>query len=491
MTRWHIANTWRCTVTGLLLLPAVGCALMRKDTSPLDEIQAQRIKVAGTMGAPAGEWPRSEWWKRYQDDQLSGLITRGVKDAPAMVVARERVKLSGAAAQSVEASTGPRVGMMGEVDREGVSKNGFLGPFYHDMPAAGFTGPYYTEGTIGLQGGYTFDPWGKDKALVQAALGSKRAQEAELAETRLVLSARIAQTYYQYQSVQATLAVLEQSRGLLDERDAGYHARLGRGLEERGAADLVHAKLLDMEGQIQDVRQAGLLLREQLRCLVGAGPDDFPELRPVTLPTVADEPLPPLGFELLARRPDLQAMRWYVQASLSQVKAARAAFYPEFDIRAFFGFNSLHTNDLLKKESRQMNLMPGFTLPLFDSGRLNANLAKTRAQSNLTIASYNQAVVDAVRQVAQCGIELDGLKRQLGLQEAELEAHKSALAGIQAKHDRGLVDRVTRAEAGLPVLSEEAKRIQLRQRQILAEINLIRALGGGFHAEPPAPAAKN
>ena len=409
MTRWRFTNCWRSLAAGLILLPACGCALMRKDTSPLPEIQSERIRVAIAQDAPAGEWPRSRWWQRYQDPQLDALVARAIQDAPAMKVARERVQASQARAAQVKAATGPMLGLSGTVDREAVSRNGFLGPFYNNMPAAGFTGPWYTEGTVGLEGGYQFDPWGKDKALVEAALGAHRAQQAELAETELVLSTWVVQTYYQFQAAHATLANLERTRNLLDDCCVGHSARVRRGLEERGAADLAQARMLEKEGQIQAVRQQILILREQLRCLVGAGPDDFPELLPAPLPAAAGGPLPSLGFELLARRPDLQAMRWHIQASLSQVEAAKAAFYPSFDLRVFFGFDALHTNDLLRTESRQINFLPGVYLPLFDSGRLNAGLAQARAQSNTAIAAYNQAVVEAVRQVAQCGIQVDSL----------------------------------------------------------------------------------
>jgi multidrug efflux system outer membrane protein len=235
MIKRPIENRWRRLITGLILLPACGCALMRKDVSPLPEIQAERIRVAGTQDGPAGEWPRSRWWLRYQDDQLDELVTRAIQDAPAMAVARQRVKTSQARAGLVKASTGAMVGLTGTVDREEVSKNGFLGPFYNNIPPAGFTGPWYTEGTVGLEGGYTFDPWGRDRAMVQAALGAHRAQQAELAETELVLSTWVVQTYYQYQAARATLAVLERTRSLLDECSAGHRARVQRGLEERGS----------------------------------------------------------------------------------------------------------------------------------------------------------------------------------------------------------------------------------------------------------------
>ena len=109
---------------------------------PLPEIQAERILVADAQGAPAGEWPRSRWWQRYQDDQLDALVTRAIQDAPAMAVARERVKASQARAGLVKAATGPMVGLDGTVDRESVSRNGFLEPFYNGMLGPGSNGPW-------------------------------------------------------------------------------------------------------------------------------------------------------------------------------------------------------------------------------------------------------------------------------------------------------------------------------------------------------------
>ena len=73
------------------------------------------------------------------------------------------------------------------------------------------------------------------------------------------------------------------------------------------------------------------------------------------------------------------------------MEAAKAAFYPSFDIKAFFGFDALHLGDLLDKSSHQFNLIPGVTLPLFDGGRLNANLRTARTASNTLVEQYNQA----------------------------------------------------------------------------------------------------
>ncbi len=169
-----------------------------------------------------------------------------------------------------------------------------------------------------------------------------------------------------------------------------------------------------------------------------------------------------------------------MQAAFDQVEVAKAAFYPSFDIRAFVGLDALHLNDLFRKSSRQTNLIPGLSLPIFDSGRLNANLALARSQSDILIAEYNRSVLNAVREVAQAGIELDSLNRQVGLQAEKLKAMSLTCDSAQAHYQRGLLDRISAAEAKLPLLRKQESIVELRSRQIHAEVALTTVLGGGY-----------
>jgi multidrug efflux system outer membrane protein len=227
-------------------------------------------------------------------------------------------------------------------------------------------------------------------------------------------------------------------------------------------------------------------MREMLRALAGAGADGLPAIAPVPLPAGSGQLPATLGYELLARRPDLQAMRWYVQASFDQTEAAKAAFYPSFDIKAFAGFDALHLGDLFHMGSRQLNLIPGLTLPIFDSGRLNANLASSRARSNVLIAQYNEAVLNAVREVAQASLQMNSTVQQTALQEKKLKAAQFAFDSADGHYRRGLVDKVSAKEAKLPVLQEIGKALELRGAEIHAEVALTAALGGGYGMDSAA-----
>ncbi len=217
-----------------------------------------------------------------------------------------------------------------------------------------------------------------------------------------------------------------------------------------------------------------------MRAIISA--TDMPDIKPVALPQV-DTGLPSsLSYELLARRPDLQAMRWYVQASLSQVDAARALFYPSFDIKAFFGFDAIHLEDMFKSPSKQINFIPGLRLPLFDGGRLNANLASTRASSNMLIERYNQSVLNAVRDVAINGSRLQTLNDQRVMQTERVDAARYTQAAAQAAYRQGLGSRLQATEAQLPVLAEQMSLMMLDTHRIIENIQLIKSLGGGYQA---------
>jgi multidrug efflux system outer membrane protein len=164
-----------------------------------------------------------------------------------------------------------------------------------------------------------------------------------------------------------------------------HEARAARGLESRAQLEEARAQQLAIEQRIVSAQAQIRQFRESLRALVGAGPDGPPAIEPVALPRSQAAIPATLSYELLARRPDLQAMRWYVESSFDRIDAAKAAFYPTFDIKAFFGFDALHLSDLFTHASQQINIVPGLYLPIFDGGRLNANLKGAREGSNLLI----------------------------------------------------------------------------------------------------------
>jgi multidrug efflux system outer membrane protein len=137
---------------------------------------------------------------------------------------------------------------------------------------------------------------------------------------------------------------------------------------------------------------------------------------------------------------------------------------------------------LLKAPSRTFFLGATFNLPLFDNGRLNAKLTGSRSARNEAIADYNEAVVDAVREVAQRGVAIQGVQKLIEEQNGTSAATSALLKGAQARYRQGLADQATLLSAQLGVARQRDAELQLQGQQIQNDIALVKALGGGYLA---------
>ncbi|EAA7245793.1 multidrug resistance transporter [Salmonella enterica] len=480
MTR-HLSRVLLCSILGGATLLS-GCALVRKDTAAHQQLKPEQIKLADDIHLASSGWPQAQWWKQFNDPQLDALIQRTLSGSHTLAEAKLREEKAQSQADLLEGASRLQVAALGMVNRQRASANGFLGPYALDAPRLGMDGPYYTEGTVGLLARFDFDLWGVHRSAVDAAIGAKNATLAETAAVELALSAGVAQLYYSIQADYQMLDLLQQTRDVIDYAVKAHQSKVAHGLEAKVPYHGARAQVLAVDKQIAAVKGQIKETRESLRALVGAGADSLAEIKPVSLPQVQTGLPSSLSYELLARRPDLQAMRWYVQASLSQVESARAMFYPSFDIKAFFGLDSIHIDQLFKGSSRQFNVIPGLSLPLFDGGRLNANLESTRASSNMIIERYNQSVLNAVRDVAIDGTRLQTLNDERELQAQRVEASRFTLNAAQAAYQRGLGSRLQATEANLPVLAEEMSLLMLDTQRVMQNIQLIKSLGGGYRA---------
>ena len=357
MINRQLSRLLLCSILGSTTLIS-GCALVRKDSAPHQQLKPEQIKLADDIHLASSGWPQAQWWKQLNDPQLDSLIQRTLSGSHPLAEAKLREEKAQSQADLLDAGSQLQVAALGMLNRQRVSANGFLSPYAMDAPALGMDGPYYTEATVGLFAGLDLDLWGVHRSAVAAAIGAHNAALAETAAVELSLATGVAQLYYSMQASYQMLDLLEQTHDVIDYAVKAHQSKVAHGLEAQVPFHGARAQILAVDKQIVAVKGQITETRESLRALIGAGASDMPEIRPVALPQVQTGIPATLSYELLARRPDLQAMRWYVQASLDQVDSARALFYPSFDIKAFFGLDSIHLHTLFKKTSRQFNFIP-------------------------------------------------------------------------------------------------------------------------------------
>jgi multidrug efflux system outer membrane protein len=475
-----------CKTSAVILLASLcGCAPMRNDAKPYPEIAPEQIRLADGIRLARDGWPSARWWTGYNDAQLNALIEQGLAASPTMTIAKTRVAQTRSQVEIVRAGVDFPLVLFGAIDQEHVSSKGFLGAYAGKQPSIGADGPWYTEGIVGLGTNMNIDLFGQRRSQVDAAMGAENARIAEVSAVELEVATDVAQLYFESQTTFATIELLQQSHEVASFAVEAHRARYARGLESAVPAQDAIAQQLALERQIAAARARIIQLREALRALVGAGPDELADIKQVALPVVEPGLPATLSYELLTRRPDLQALRWYVQSSFDRIDAAKAAFYPSFNIRAFFGFNALHLEDLFNSDSKQINITPGLSLPLFDSGRLNANLDSARSASNVLISQYNQAVLNAIRDVARAGSRMQDLQEEVRLQERRVQATEFSRDSASARYERGLSNKLIAMQAHQPVIVERLALLDLNARRLSQDIALIKALGGGYRNETP------
>jgi NodT family efflux transporter outer membrane factor (OMF) lipoprotein len=197
-----------------------------------------------------------------------------------------------------------------------------------------------------------------------------------------------------------------------------------------------------------------------------------------------------LPFDLLGRRADIAAARWRVEAATQDMGNARAQFYPSINLVAFAGFSSIGLDKLLDAGSSQWGVGPALRLPLFDGGRLRANLRGKAADLDAAIESYNATVLEAVHEVADQLSSQQSIERQL-VQQASVQSLAQAQHDMALqRYSAGVVNALAVLNTDNALLSQRRLMIDLNARALDTRIELMRALGGGYQADLPTAKAQ-
>jgi NodT family efflux transporter outer membrane factor (OMF) lipoprotein len=463
-----VALLWGCVATPekqALAPPSAGPAEFGKSVADLRSGAAFR----------SGDWPADQWWRGFGDARLDRLIEEALTHNPGMAVAEARVRLAREAANYARAATGPSLDLNASVTREHFSK--------HDLIPPEFSGTTVSVGRATLDFSYDFDLWNRNRHVWQARLGEADATAAEQAQARLILSTAVAGAYAGLQSDQARLALAKEALAWRAEQLSLAQSRFRRGLGDADAVQQARALAEFAQQAVTEMEQRVTLDATALSNLVGRGPDRAMEVASPSMRVDETFPLPQrLDLDLLGRRPDVVALRKRVEAAAQEVGAARADFYPNLNLLALIGLQSVDLSQWLTAGSAIAALGPALHLPLFDGGGRRATLNARHAEYDIAVGQYNQAVLDATREVVDRLVDLQALRERRAQQQSALRAKTESYRLAQSRYRHGLIDYAGVLNAGQDVLEQRNAAIGLEEGRIQATLGLIRALGGGYRA---------
>ena len=431
-------------------------------------------QVAQNSIEAAALFPQQVWWQAYHDAQLDALMRQALAGSPSVKIALSRVRRAQAAAAEADSVRYPQLGAAASVTRERLSEN--------DIYPPPLGGTVVDSATVRATAQWQLDLFGKNRATLEAAVGQTRAAEADAQAARVLLASSVAQGYFNLARLQAQqrldailLAQREQALRLVQQRVAA-------GLDTTLAQRQAQAEVPQIRAHSAALDEQIALQRHALAALLGAEPATTAGLQVALPATPLPQPPAHIPAELLGHRADVVAARWRVESDLQGITAAKAAFYPNINLSAFIGFDAIGLSNWLTAGSRTLGLAPAISLPIFDAGRLRAQLKGRTAQTDEAIEQYNTSVLDALREVADALSSWRALQAQLGEQNAVSGALDSASTLALQRYQAGLTNYLTVLTAQSAALEQQRTLLDLQARAYTLNVALIRALGGGYTA---------
>lgn len=404
------------------------------------------------------------WRDFFADDRLEQVIAQALDNNRDLRVALLNVERARSQYRIVRADRLPALGVTGQMERIG-----------GDVPAS----EQYSV-TLGAAA-FELDLFGRVSSLSQAALQQYLATEQNQRAAQLALVAQVAGSWLALGADQQSLAI---ARDTLDSHLASLElAQKMFDLGATSALQLNQTKTLVEAARADVARYTGQVAQgvNALNLLVGRS------VEPALLPTALDlsssgvAALPAgVPSEVLLRRPDVMAAEYQLRGANANIGAARAAFFPSIRLTAGIGSASGELSGLFESGTGIWSFMPQVTLPIFQGGRLRANLGMATADRDIALAQYEKAIQAGFRDVADALVLSRTLGEQRAAQEALLAAAQQAHDLSQARYDAGLDSFLVLLDARRSLYAARQAVVATQLAEQANRISLYKVLGGGW-----------
>ena len=463
----QILGLKRTLTTGLCAVLLASCATNQQPSTELKVIEVTELNLPQFSTQDI----QPEWWERFQNKSLSTLIESSLKNNPSIALANTRIEKAQALANITQSATSFQGGGALELDRQRFSQTAIYPP-----PLGGSV---QSLTTLQLSGAWIPDVFGKYKAAYASAMGQVQASAFEATHARVQLSAQITLQFI-------ALALSIDERDLLTQRHLKLQS-IGHLLKERIKAGLDAS--LDI--QMHDIEQLETridLHRHLLATLSARSPLALADLSPHLRDLHSIDLDANLGIDLLGRRADVMAAKSRVLASLKSVEAAKLDFYPNLNLGVFAGFNSLQILQLTQNASAQYGLVPSLSLPIFDGGRLNAQLSAKNAEKDQAVALYNSTLLDALKEASDALVTYKNTSTELTSTQRSLKLATEKLNLQTLKTQAGLSNQVVVLRESMAQLQQQRWSSGGLAKLLSSEVMLIKSLGAAW---PSTDARKN
>lgn len=460
----------------LVLLPLVfassACSLtpdLVKPKPPIPAVYpADDVLRTETRAADLG------WREMFGDPRLQQLIGIALHNNRDLRLATLNVEAVQAQYGIQRAARLPWIDVSGSATRQRTAANEVANPAV----------PSGVQEQAGLNGGlsaFEIDLFGRVRSLSDAALARYLASDHGRRNAQISLVGAVAEAYFTERLAQEQLQLAE--RTLADWRQSLDLARRLKSANQSSALDVAQAdgQVATAEADLQARTRALAQARNSLRLLVGSELSTrLPDPVPLQAQRVVTQLPAGLPSELLYRRPDVQQAEQNLVAANADIGAARAAFFPRVSLTASLGYASPAMSELFDGGQRVWSFAPQITAPLFQGGRLRAELRLAEVRKSSAVAEYERAIQTAFREVADGLAGRETYGRQIESQARAVASAERRVSLSDMRYRAGVEDRLELLDAQRQLYAAQQTQLDLRRNEFGSAVSLYKALGGGL-----------
>ncbi len=469
-------RVWRHGVATICLASMVvltGCAVGPKYVRPPVATPPAYKEAGNWKTAQPNELSlRGNWWEIFQDPQLNALEEQVTVSNQNLKAAQAQYTQARALVRFNRADYFPTIAAAPSASRARVSANRApLGSISNGKTTNDFQLP--------IEMSYEVDAWGRVRKNVESFREQAQASAADLATVNLSMHAQLALFYFQARSLDAQEQLLNSTVQYYEQALQLNLSRFQGGVASEVEVEQAKTQLETTRAQAIDVGVARSQFEHAVAVLIGKPPASF-SLPPLPLRT----PPPPIPAgvpsELLERRPDIASAERLMAAANARIGVAKAAYYPLLNLTAAGGFESGALTTLLQGPSGLWAVGASALQTVFDGGRRRAASEQAIAAYDQTVASYRETVLTSFQQVEDNLAALRILEKEAQTQnEAVVAAQKSLNLSI-TRYNGGVTSYLEVTIAQSAALADEATAVSILGRRMVAAVQLIQALGGGW-----------
>jgi NodT family efflux transporter outer membrane factor (OMF) lipoprotein len=459
----------------VLLLSA--CAVGPDYHTPEMATPVQFKAVEGWRQAtPSDAMARGAWWEIYGDAQLNALVERLNTSNQTVAQYEAQFRQARALVRSSRAAFLPTLDLTTGKTRSSQGTGSSSSSLSNN--SSGIRDTYNAQ--LGVS--WEADIWGKLRRGLEADTASAQASLADLAAMRLSLQSELVQNYLQ-------LRVIDEQKRLLEATVEAYQRSLTMtqnqyraGISGRDAVAQAQTQLKSTQADLIDLAWQRAQFENAIAVLMGMAPADFNLAASTSMPALPEIPVG-IPSQLLERRPDIAAAERSVMAANANIGVAKAAYYPDFTLSLSGGYSSSTFANWISLPNRFWSVGPQLAMTLFDGGQRSAEVERSEAVYDQTVAQYRQTVLDGFQEVENYMVQLQVYEEEASVRQEALESARESLRLTSNQYKAGLIGYLDVVNVQATALSNERSVLNVLQSRLVASVQLIAALGGGWDAK--------